>query len=447
MKKAPNGQFLLGAFALSLAALFTPCRSTAAQTAAELGGLQGYWQGEGPGGKCSITITGNSLHYSPPTGHSFTATFTLPTGTDPQQLRATIIQDNPPPQNSTTNKVVVAVFKIEDGTLTVSAFEDPAKALPKSFEDKQRQFYVLRKQVSQYIRCMIQDKTGNLWFGTEYGVCRYDGTSLTYFRMKEGFTDKQVNRILQDESGNLWFATGGGVSRYDGKSFTNFTVKDGLSDNTIWGMLKDSKGNFWFGTTAGVSRYDGNTFTRFPIPRADVEYNSRFNPDVVWSIIEDKKGNIWFGMDGGGARKYDGKSLTTYTKKDGLGGNNISCILEDKTGRLWFADGGGGLVRRAGGLSRYDGKSFTTFTEKDGLRSNAVHTLFEDKSGNLWFATGGRGVCRYDGKSFVTFSEEEGLDWPLVQSILEDRAGRLWVGCSGGVYRFDGTKFVNFTGN
>src|SRR5206468_9568388 len=63
MKKAPNGQFLLGAFALSFAALLSAGQSTPTPIAAELKRLQGYWEGEGAGGKCSITITGNSLHY------------------------------------------------------------------------------------------------------------------------------------------------------------------------------------------------------------------------------------------------------------------------------------------------------------------------------------------------------------------------------------------------
>ena len=40
------------------AALFVFCLSTLAQTAAELKPLQGYWEGEGAGGKCSIAITG-----------------------------------------------------------------------------------------------------------------------------------------------------------------------------------------------------------------------------------------------------------------------------------------------------------------------------------------------------------------------------------------------------
>jgi len=77
MKNALIGRYLLGALALSLvlslAALFTAYRRTPAQTAAEPGTptpiaaelrpLQGYWEGEGAGGKCSITIAGNSLRY------------------------------------------------------------------------------------------------------------------------------------------------------------------------------------------------------------------------------------------------------------------------------------------------------------------------------------------------------------------------------------------------
>ena len=128
MKKAPNGQSLLGALALSLAALFTACPSTPAQTAAEpstptpiaaeLKPLQGYWEGEGAGGKCSITITGNSLHFHAGTNFWFETTFTLPAGTDPQQLHATI-KDCSPPTNA-IGTVVFAIFKIEDGTLTLA---------------------------------------------------------------------------------------------------------------------------------------------------------------------------------------------------------------------------------------------------------------------------------------------------------------------------------------
>ena len=131
MKKAPNGRFLWGAFALSFAALFTACQSTPTRTAGELRRLQGYWEGDAAAGKSSITITGNSLHYHARTDFWFETTFTLPAGTDPQQLRATI-KDSSPPTNS-IGQVVVAIFKIEDGTLTLAYNQDPEGPPPNAF--------------------------------------------------------------------------------------------------------------------------------------------------------------------------------------------------------------------------------------------------------------------------------------------------------------------------
>ncbi len=152
-KKAANGQFLLGALALSLAALFTGCSSTTTQTAAEPGTttpiaaelkpLQGYWEGDGAGGKCSITITGNSLHYRAGTNW-FATTFTLPAGTDPQQLQATI-KDSSPPTNNAIGKVVFAIFKIEDGTLTL-AEDDMSDAPPKTFPSASSRYNVKKVQ-------------------------------------------------------------------------------------------------------------------------------------------------------------------------------------------------------------------------------------------------------------------------------------------------------------
>src|SRR4030095_12091385 len=105
---------------------------------------------EGPAGKISIAIAGNSLHYYARPDHWFKTTFTLPAGKGPQQLRATIIKDNLPPKDpsSAIGKVVAAIFKIEDGTLTLATFQDgdaaSAARPPKSFEDKQT-LLVLRK--------------------------------------------------------------------------------------------------------------------------------------------------------------------------------------------------------------------------------------------------------------------------------------------------------------
>ena len=141
MKKSLNHPFALGALALSLAALFTASPGKATQPSAESGAptplaeelkpLQGHWEGEGAGGKCSITIVGNSLHYRNSAGW-FKTTFTVPAGADPQQLHATI-KECSPPSNNAIGTVVFAIFKIENETLTLVGIQASAAEPPKTF--------------------------------------------------------------------------------------------------------------------------------------------------------------------------------------------------------------------------------------------------------------------------------------------------------------------------
>ena len=136
MKKAPNGQFLLGALALSCAALFTACQNTSMRTTAELQRLQGTWEGVMVGqeknGNITITITSNSLHFHRDTNFWFETTFTQPVGTHLKQLHATI-KDCAPGQENSVGKVVVAIYKIEDETLTLAYNQDPEGPLPNAF--------------------------------------------------------------------------------------------------------------------------------------------------------------------------------------------------------------------------------------------------------------------------------------------------------------------------
>src|SRR5215472_11982729 len=145
MKEATNGQSLLGALVLSLAAVFTAGESLPPRTAAELNRLQGYWEGEGAGGRCSITITGNSLHYRAGTNW-WKTTFTVPAGADPRQLHATIKESSPPTNG--IGQVVFAIFKIEDGTLTLAEV-DGSEEPPKTFSSASSRYVVKRVSASK----------------------------------------------------------------------------------------------------------------------------------------------------------------------------------------------------------------------------------------------------------------------------------------------------------
>ena len=131
----------------------TEAASPSPSTAAELQRLQGSWEGVVEGheteGKVSITITGNALRFQglKPT-QRYAATVTLPAGTDPQQLHATI-QDGPGPKD--IGQVVFAIFKIENGTLTLAGISESAVQSPRpsgqdpGFENNSMFRYDLRK--------------------------------------------------------------------------------------------------------------------------------------------------------------------------------------------------------------------------------------------------------------------------------------------------------------
>jgi hypothetical protein len=92
--------------------------------------------------KISITIKGNSLHFHRDTNFWFETVITLPAGTDPKQLHATI-KSCPPSQADSIGKLVGAIFKIEDGTLTLAAY-DMSDEPPKTFASAESR-YVLKK--------------------------------------------------------------------------------------------------------------------------------------------------------------------------------------------------------------------------------------------------------------------------------------------------------------
>ncbi|HTO87644.1 MAG TPA: two-component regulator propeller domain-containing protein, partial [Thermoanaerobaculia bacterium] len=64
------------------------------------------------------------------------------------------------------------------------------------------------------------DRTGFLWFGTMYGLVRFDGREYRTFRHdpydSTSLSHDDVVAITEDSLGDLWIGTwGGGADRYD----------------------------------------------------------------------------------------------------------------------------------------------------------------------------------------------------------------------------------------
>lgn len=306
----------------------------------------------------------------------------------------------------------------------------------------------------QNVHCSLQDKNGNLWFGTTgEGVFLYDGKDFTQFTRKDGLSSNSILSILEDKSGNIWFGTDDGISRYDGTNFSVISLTNSTSfipgksispstKNSVWSMFQDRNGVIWFGTSQDLYCYDGKGFSRF-LDQDNLLNNQNLQLKWIQCFLEDKDGSIWFGsgpIAEEGVIRYDGKSITA-SKPNGDGW--IRSIIKDDSGNVWFSG-------RRNGLFIFDGKLFKGFTEKENIGS----AIFKDKTGSIWFDGGEKnntiesinGLWRYDGKMFTNFTTKDGMGKFSVWNILEDSKGNIWIGtrnCE--LYRYDGRNFEVFS--
>lgn len=84
------------------------------------------------------------------------------------------------------------------------------------------------------------------------------------------------------------------------------------------------------------------------------------------------------------------------------------------------------------------------YSAEQGLAQDVTSWSITDSRGNLWFGTHVGGISRYDGHSFTNYTSSHGLVENRINNIMEDKAGILWVSTNSGVNKFNGTTFSNF---
>lgn len=178
-----------------------------------------------------------------------------------------------------------------------------------------------------------------------------------------------------------------------------------------------------------------------------------------WYVFQDKDNNYWFGSDGLGVCRYDGKTLTRFTTKDGLAHDQVRGIQQ-------HASTGDILITTNDGVSKFDGQRFVTlpitemnppgipFTPESVDHPHAIaHEGWVLNTDELWL-TGAGGPRRYDGKTlyqlkFPKSPLEKELSARLghhdnwspydVWTVYKDSRGHMWFGTGMfGICRFDG---------
>lgn len=272
---------------------------------------------------------------------------------------------------------------------------------------------------------------------------RINFTSLT---SKDGLSSNVITAIVKDRYGIMWFATEDGLNKYDGTSFTVYrhiaADSNSLPTNEVVALHEDRSGTLWIGTNGGsICSYDRqqDNFKRLPSRSG---FNSKNN--VIRAIASDYLGHLWISnVNGLSVLNPRTGKLSNFpvgpAKSGRLASETVLCIFEDSKRRLWIGS--------ADGLFLYNraNKSFFHYThissDAGSLPGNAVRSVEEDANGSIWVGTDrGLGKLLPDGKKFEEFRYGEGngtISSSDIYSVVAEPNGKLWLGTEEGINVLD----------
>ncbi|HEX9510526.1 MAG TPA: two-component regulator propeller domain-containing protein [Puia sp.] len=321
------------------------------------------------------------------------------------------------------------------------------------------------------VTCILQDRMGFLWFGTQNGLNRYDGYQFTIYRNDPtdtcSLSNNYIKSMAEDADGNLWVGTwGGGINRFDPEkaSFTRYTHdrrKNSLSDDFVSCLRTDKEGNLWIGMdNGGLNKMELKTGNFFSYKHDPYKTGSLSDNDVT-DVLEDSRHRIWVSTSRGGVNLLD-PARQTFTRflhdehhGESLSLNNVRCLLEDNRHRIWIGTRGGGLDLFEPGKGSF--RHFRNAPRNpNSIALDVIHCLTEDAGGNLWVGTENGGLSIFDPhtETFSTYAQDDidnaSLSNNSIYSLYKDRHGNMWVGTfSGGINlcNRDATHIAHFRHN
>ena len=140
-----------------------------------------------------------------------------------------------------------------------------------------------------HIRALHAAPDGSLWIATMgNGVIRYCDGRFRQFTKKDGLPDNWVRVILRDSKGALWFGTNQGLACFKGGRFVSYKKAPELQQESIYALYEDRDGVIWIGTvSSGLARLDQSTVHFMNTRQGLVD-------DTIYSILEDHSGDFWF---------------------------------------------------------------------------------------------------------------------------------------------------------
>ena len=295
------------------------------------------------------------------------------------------------------------------------------------------------------VNCMLQDREGFMWFGTNDGLDKYDGYSFkglkpTLTDPHHSFRNNQISGLCEDHENRLWVATFGGlheVNKLTGR-VTPHLIRARSADlwNYQHSVYEDNQRIMWVSTLGGLARYEPalHRFTLFPLPHPEA---------TIKTVFEDPQHRFWVGTYRGlylFERSTGRYTLVPIQVPAGAAQPTFIAFYLDTHQVLWLATATTGY-----GLFRLDLRNQPWRLEPYNPNGQInpftfLNSIHGDAKGNIWLATT-TGLQRIDPTRNQVFTYRpdpnapKGISSNTAQTVYHDRAGTLWVGTDNGIDR------------
>ncbi len=261
--------------------------------------------------------------------------------------------------------------------------------------------------------------------------------NAAHISTKNGLPNNSIQDIFEDRQGQIWLGTNAGLCRYNGKDIEVFTSKDGLSGNYVWGIAQDKKGWLWLATYGnGISYYDGHTFHQLQM----ADSISKRVRNVVYDADYDL---LLFGTDHGLIVKS--QDSIKYFNKKSVGFKHFQVIAMHKIGGLYY-------------IYTYWWQPTMVYNPKDGslkvFGKHAQRGFVNIASGIVNNA--GDTIIGYGRDSTAILQHNNTIKYGNTGQVFDMEKGAgddVWLagwdismsGATGGLFRVNHSKIIDFT--
>lgn len=354
--------------------------------------------------------------------------------------------------------LILLLLLVQVGMGVLSAQDSPLRATFRS-----ELFELPGGEIGNDIQAIAQDSFGFMWFGSQFGLHRWDGYKLkTYLKDPEDSTSlasDYIESIYVSKDGTVWVGHwGNGLDRFDHETETFRHYNLNLGDpkhngnNLVASMTEDRNGHLWIGTGNGVLRMDVHT-GKLKLFQHDPDNASSLSFNVCRALFVDSEGTLWLGTGfpwgrnpSGGLNRFrpETEDFVRYqhdpNNPNSLTNDKVTALFEDSKGNFWVGTCGDGLHlmdRKSGKFQRL--RQDTTNPNQlcgpfvNDAPTRHIRFIYEDDNRKIWIGALEGGIKYYDPESGYIkdhYNQEQDPQSLPVQNpwtMLQSRDGTFWI--------------------